>query len=127
MRRWLPILALIAGLGSFISCKRAPDAQAKPAVELPKPSAPAPKSPQPETVPTPAETSAANEVDPFTRYLTVENAHGHFDERPVPGWSYVMQRKRVDQRSARGSSTAEEAPKPVIISNGSPAPRSSKK
>jgi len=77
MRRWLPILAVIAGLGSFISCKRAPEAQAKPAVELPKPSAPAPKSPQPETVPTPAETSAANEVDPFTRYLTVENAHGH--------------------------------------------------
>lgn len=77
MRRWLPILSVIAGLGSFVSCKRSPDAHVKPAVEMPRPSIPTPKSPEPETVPTAAATSGADQVDPFTRYLAVENAHGH--------------------------------------------------
>jgi hypothetical protein len=78
MKRWLPILAVLAGLGSFVSCKRrSPDAHVKPAVETLGPSIPAPKSPEPETVTIAAVTSAADQVDPFTGYLAVENAHGH--------------------------------------------------
>jgi len=76
MRRWLPILVALAGLGSLISCKRTPAVQAKPAIETPKPLVPASKTLQHETVPA-AATLEAGQTDPFTRYLTVENAHGH--------------------------------------------------
>jgi hypothetical protein len=80
MRKWLPVLALLAGLGSLISCKPAPAATAKPTTETQKLSDSAPEphlkaQRAPGTGPLPA--VSQDKVDPFDRYLAVEKAHGH--------------------------------------------------
>jgi len=80
MRRWFPVLALLVGLGTFISCKHSPDTQTKKAtptgnavssqVKLPPPPEPSTELPQEFSTPTGA-------VDPFERYLAVEKTQGH--------------------------------------------------
>jgi len=78
MKKWLPVLALFAGCGSFISCKSASVTTAKPVTQLQKPSNPAAEPHlklQPTTRAAPLPAVSDDRVDPFDRYLAMEKVH----------------------------------------------------
>ena len=80
MRRWLPVLALFAGLGSLISCKSQTPIAVKPAGQLKQPAADAQPSLSPTVVTTDANTPAdaqAEKMTPFDKYLAGEKKHAH--------------------------------------------------